>query len=116
MTEPHVFNTRDVACFSDEKMQKVNLYESPKMFCDVYCLMPGQEQKPHLHETEEKVYHVLDGTCSVTLGDRTMPLEAVHTAVAPAGVIPGIRNDSDTPATVLVFMAPHPRLKDFRAT
>ena len=25
--------------FSSEKMQKVNLFESPRMFCDIYC--PG---------------------------------------------------------------------------
>mgnify|MGYP001225880800 FL=1 len=111
MTEPLIFNTAEVARFSDAKMQKVNLHESPRMFCDVYCLKPGQEQKPHLHETEEKVYHVLTGSCRVILAGQTLPLEAGHTAIAPPGVMHGIRNDSDAPATVLVFMAPHPRLK-----
>ena len=27
--------------FSAEKMQKLNLFETDQMFCDVYCLGPG---------------------------------------------------------------------------
>jgi len=35
--------------FSSEKMQKVNLFETDNLFCDLYCLRPGQAQKPHTH-------------------------------------------------------------------
>ncbi|MBI1368704.1 MAG: cupin domain-containing protein [Planctomycetes bacterium] len=91
-------------------MQKVNLYESPRMFTDVYCLLPGQSQKDHTHDANDKVYHVLTGSCTVRIGDETRTLEAGHTAIAPAGVLHGVVNESDDPATLLVFMAPHPRL------
>ncbi|MFT5475087.1 MAG: hypothetical protein ACI8Y8_000416, partial [Planctomycetota bacterium] len=30
--------------FRPEKMQKVNLFETDQMFCDIYCLEPGQAQ------------------------------------------------------------------------
>ncbi len=94
--------------FSDEKMQKVNLYESPHMFCDVYCLLPGQSQKPHTHADNDKVYHVLEGACDVQIGEETHTLEAGELAVAPASVVHGITNRSEMPASVLVIMAPHP--------
>ena len=51
-------DTDAAAAFRDEKMNKVNLYESHRLFCDVYCLRPGQEQKVHDHADNDKVYHV----------------------------------------------------------
>ena len=97
--------------YSDEKMQKVNLYESPQMFCDVYCLLPGQEQKAHTHGENDKIYHVLEGACDVQIGEETQTLEAGEMAVAPAGVIHGVENKSGSPAALLVVMAPHPNFK-----
>ena len=44
-------------------MKKVNLFESPRFFCDLYCLRPGQEQKVHSHADNDKIFKefVLDG-------------------------------------------------------
>jgi hypothetical protein len=39
----------DVRRFDATKMQKINLFETPRFFCDIYCLEPGQTQKPHRH-------------------------------------------------------------------
>ena len=103
-----IYNTQAAARFSDEKLQKINLYASALMFCDVYCLKPGQAQKLHEHADNDKVYHALTGQCDVILGDTTTPLPPGHTAIAPAGVPHGIINNSITDATVLVMMAPHP--------
>ena len=94
--------------FSAEKMQKSWLFETPQMFCDVYCLLPGQAQKAHTHAANDKVYHVLDGVCDVQIGDETRKLEAGELAVAPAGVVHGVKNNSGSPASLLVIMAPHP--------
>jgi quercetin dioxygenase-like cupin family protein len=103
-------DTHSAARFSPEKMTKVNLYESPRMFCDIYCLERGQSQKDHDHAANDKVYHVLTGRPTVRIGEETRELEPGFVAVAPAGIIHGVRNDHDEPATMLVFMAPHPRL------
>ena len=97
------------AVFSDETMQKVSLFESPQMFCDVYCLNPGQEQKPHTHDGNDKLYYALSGTCHVILGDTETLLEAGQLAVAPSGVVHGVVNRGAAPATLLVVMAPHPK-------
>lgn len=103
-----IFDPAHVAAFSPDKMNKVNLYESPKLFCDVYCLEPGQSQKPHTHTDNDKIYLALTGTCEVQVGEQTSPLEPGQVAVAPAGAIHGIVNRSTEPATLLVVMAPHP--------
>lgn len=107
----YIFDTAAAAVFSDDKYRKVNLYESHRLFCDVYCFLPGQGQHPHVHNDEDKIYHALEGTCDVQIGDVSRPLPPGHTAFAPAGVEHAITNNSSAPATVLAVMAPHPRLK-----
>jgi quercetin dioxygenase-like cupin family protein len=106
----YFFDSGAAASFNDAKMNKVNLYESPRMFCDVYSLKPGQFQKEHDHPANDKVYHVLTGTPTVRIGDEKRVMKSGQTAIAPAGVIHGVANESDLNATLLVFMAPHPRL------
>ena len=106
-----IFDPVAAAQFTAEKYKKVNLYESHRMFCDVYCFLPGQGQRPHVHNDEDKIYHALTGTCTVQIGNTSTPLPPGHTAVAPAGVEHAITNDSNEPATVLAVMAPHPRLR-----
>jgi mannose-6-phosphate isomerase-like protein (cupin superfamily) len=99
------------ADFSSEKMRKVNLFETKNFFCDVYCLEPGQEQKVHAHEGEDKIYYVLDGRGSFVVGDETRELGANQIVVAPAGAPHGVKNASDQRLTLLVFMTPNPNFK-----
>ena len=94
--------------FADEKMQKVNLFETGRMFCDLYCLQPGQAQKVHAHTDADKVYYVLEGRPTFTIGDRESDAGPGHAVLAPASVPHGVRNDSDANAVCLVFMAPNP--------
>ncbi len=96
------------AIFNDEKMKKINLFESPNLFCDVYCLKPGQSQKIHSHAHNDKLYYALTGTAHVTLGEETLPLAPGQLAIAPAGLPHGVENRSNENATLLVVMAPNP--------
>jgi len=100
-----VTDTRE---FRPEKMAKVNLFETPRMFCDVYCLEPGQEQRPHAHAGADKVYYVIDGEGLFTIGDEEKPLGAGLAVLAPSGVDHGVRNASGAQLRLLVFMAPNP--------
>jgi mannose-6-phosphate isomerase-like protein (cupin superfamily) len=104
----HVFDPTQVASFRDDKMNKINLFESPHLFCDVYCLKPGQSQKVHSHAHNDKIYYTVSGSAFVTLGDETLPLPCGHVAIAPAGVPHGVENRSDANCTLLVLMAPNP--------
>lgn len=99
---------RNLVRFADEKMAKINLFESRRMFADLYCLKPGQEQKPHTHEGEDKMYFVLEGDVTAIVGDEERTISAGQSCATPAGAPHGVRNDSQKNAVLLVFMAPHP--------
>lgn len=93
--------------FSADKLQKVNLYQSHRMFADLYCLMPGQAQRIHSHAQNDKMYFVLRGTVTCTCGTECRQLSAGESCFAPAEVAHGIENASQQNAVVLVAMAPN---------
>jgi mannose-6-phosphate isomerase-like protein (cupin superfamily) len=96
-----------VSFFAD-KMKKVNLFDTDRMFCDVYCFEPGQEQTAHAHKGSDKVYYVLRGTAQIRVGAETRSLMPGGIALAPAGAEHGVRNPGPDRLTLLVFMSPKP--------
>jgi mannose-6-phosphate isomerase-like protein (cupin superfamily) len=92
--------------FADEKMQKVPVFASDKMYCDQYCLLPGQAQRVHSHEKEDKIYIVLEGEALFDIGDEQELLPEGTAVIAKAGVPHGVRNDSASNLVLLVVMAP----------
>ena len=94
--------------FRPEKMQKVPVFESGKFFFDQYCLMPGQFQKVHRHALEDKVYLVLEGLATITIGEEQASLSTGQAIIARAGIDHGVQNDSDERVVLLVCMAPRP--------
>jgi quercetin dioxygenase-like cupin family protein len=96
------------ARFSAEKLQKVNLFESPQMFCDVYCLEPGQSQKLHAHAGATKFYFVVEGEVAITIGERTETLGPGGIAWALPDEPHGVENRSEARLILLVSMAPNP--------
>ena len=101
-------DARSAATFAPEKMMKVNLFSSPRMFCDVYGLQAGQEQTAHAHASADKVYFVIDGTGVFRIGDQERTATSGHAVWAPAGESHAVRNPGPGRLTLLVFMAPHP--------
>jgi mannose-6-phosphate isomerase-like protein (cupin superfamily) len=89
-------------------MQKVNLFETERMFTDIYCLEPGQEQKRHAHHGADKVYVVLEGTGRFHIGDDERDLGQDEIVLAPADVEHGVCNASEARLVLLVLMAPNP--------
>ena len=89
-------------------MKKNALFDSPHLFYDTYCLLPGQAQKVHAHEDSDKVYYVVRGTGRFTIGDGEADLTAGNAVIARAGVPHGVRNDSGDELVLLVTMAPRP--------
>lgn len=94
--------------FSEDKMQKNSLFDSPRLFYDTYCLLPGQAQKVHAHEDSDKVYYVLEGTGRFTVGEEERDLGEGQAVIARAGNPHGVRNDSGENLVLLVTMAPPP--------
>jgi len=99
---------RDTTHFSPEKMQKVNLFASRNMFCDIYCLEPGQLQKVHRHNGNDKIYYVIEGTGKFTVGKDVQILQAGQIVCAFSGEPHGVENTSQQRLVCLVFMAPNP--------
>jgi quercetin dioxygenase-like cupin family protein len=102
-------NLGDQRRFSEDKMQKVPVFTSDKLYCDQYCLRPGQAQRVHEHAAEDKVYIVIEGEAMFTIDDEQELLAEGSAVIARAGVPHGVRNDSDSNVVVLVMMAPKPR-------
>ncbi len=96
------------ARFADDKMQKIGLLETDRLFFDLYCLKSGQAQKVHSHPGSDKVYFVLSGRASVRIGEREEELTAGQAVLAPSGTAHGVANAAEVPLTLLVFMAPKP--------
>ncbi len=99
---------RSEISYSSEKMKKNSLFDSPYLFYDAYCLLPGQGQNVHAHEGSDKIYYVLDGTGRFTVGDEEEDLGEGHAVIARAGVPHGVRNETDENLVLLVTMAPRP--------
>ena len=94
--------------FNPQKMNKVNLFETDRMFCDLYCFEPGQTQKVHAHVGSDKVYFVLEGCGTIQIGGESEELEAGSTVMAASGVEHGVTNTSSDRLVMLVYMAPKP--------
>jgi quercetin dioxygenase-like cupin family protein len=94
--------------FASDKFQKVNLFETERMFCDVYCFEPGQEQTAHKHQGADKIYYVLEGKGLVQIGAERRELLPGMAAHASSGEEHAVKNDGPERLVMLVFMAPHP--------
>ena len=102
---------RQFQSFSREKMRKLNVFETPNLFCDVYCVAPGQTQKLHTHSDADKIYYVLEGEVIVLVGNEQQSCPAGQIILAPAGEPHGLQNNGQENVMVLVIMAPNPNVK-----
>ena len=98
----------DLIRFSDEKMQKLPVFESPQYFCDLYCLKPGQDQRIHSHAESDKIYLVLRGRGLFHIAGEEKDLAAGETVIARPGQDHGVRNSAAEDLVLLVFMTPRP--------
>jgi quercetin dioxygenase-like cupin family protein len=96
------------ARFQADKMAKIALATTSRAQLDLYCLEPGQSQKPHVHADQDKVYYVLEGRGRFTLEGTEETAEAGEAIVAAAGAAHGVRNDSSARLLLLVMVTPPP--------
>ena len=107
---------RDHAKLQPDKMAKIALATTSRAQLDLYCLEPGQDQKPHAHDDQDKIYFVLAGRGRVVLegrgrfrlGAAEHILDVGDALVAPAGVEHGLVNDGAARLLVLVVVTPPP--------
>jgi len=99
---------RDHITHDAAKMAKVALAATPRALLDLYCVAPGQAQRPHVHDDQDKIYYVVSGAGRFSLGGDSERLEAGEALVAPAGAEHGLVNDGTEPLLVLVVVTPPP--------
>ncbi len=104
----HFKSILDELQYSPEKMKKNGLFETERMFCDLYCFEPGQSQAPHTHEGSDKIYFVVQGKGLFQIGQQEKELEEQQIAIAPSGQRHGVSNGGPGRLVLLVFMAPKP--------
>ena len=106
----YFMDTSEMRRFSPEKMAKLNLFETEHLFCDVYCLEAGQQQKVHQHAHATKLYYVIEGRGEVTVGTEVRELNPGQVAAAPPGRPHGVFNRGPERLVMLVVMAPNPNV------
>ena len=99
---------RDHARFSADTMARITLSATPRVHLDLYALEPGQAQRVHTHDDQDKVYVVLEGRGRFTIGTTEETLEPGEAVVAAAGAPHGVANDSGARLLLLVLVAPPP--------
>jgi quercetin dioxygenase-like cupin family protein len=99
---------RERAKFQADKMARITLAATSRVHLDLYALEPGQAQRVHTHDDQDKVYVVLEGRGRITLGGADETVEAGEAIVAPAGIAHGVTNDSGARLLLLVLVSPPP--------
>jgi quercetin dioxygenase-like cupin family protein len=99
---------REHAKFQADRMAKIALASTPRVLLDLYALEPGQAQKVHAHDGQDKIYVVLEGRGRFSVGGSEEMLESGEAIVAASGVPHGVVNDSGSRLLVLVLVSPPP--------
>ena len=108
MTHPSVIRPADHAVFSDHKMGKATIFESPRLLVGLNAFEPGQEHALHAHAGQDKIYSVIEGQGLFLLDGRELPMTVGDLLVAPEGVAHGVRNVGHGRLVVLAILAPAP--------
>ena len=97
------------APFTKDKMGKSTVVRSDYFFVGLNAFEPGQEHAPHLHEGQDKLYLILEGSGVVQVGEESETLAAGDAAYAPSGTFHSIRNPGPGRLVTMVVLAPPPR-------
>jgi mannose-6-phosphate isomerase-like protein (cupin superfamily) len=92
----------------DDKEFKATLFESGRLLLGVNCLKPGQTQRVHQHENQDKFYAVQEGIGWFTVATESFEAGPGEVVWAPAGVPHGVENRGTTRLAIVVGIAPAP--------
>jgi mannose-6-phosphate isomerase-like protein (cupin superfamily) len=97
-----------LATFAPGKMTKGTVAQGDFLFAGLNSFDPGQEHAPHLHEGQDKLYYILEGSGMVQVGEESELLSAGDAAFAPSGIMHSIRNPGPDRLVVMAILAPPP--------
>jgi quercetin dioxygenase-like cupin family protein len=100
-------NFRTHIGFNPDKQFKATMFKSQNLMLGLNCLEPGQEQKSHTHDAQDKFYYVVEGVGDFVVGDEERTVGEGSVIWAPAGVSHGVtNNDNKKRLVLLVGIAP----------
>lgn len=67
---------------------------------------PGSGPPPHIHETEDEAFYVLDGEFELVIGERVVRGGAGTYAIAPRGIVHRFQSTGDRDGRLLVTFTP----------
>ncbi|HEY4450344.1 MAG TPA: cupin domain-containing protein [Solirubrobacteraceae bacterium] len=77
---------------------------------------PGGGPPPHIHHNEDETFYIIEGQCSVRLGDDTILAATGDFVNAPRGTVHCFRNDGTTPMRMIITFSPAGIEKFFEET
>lgn len=92
--------------FDKAALVKADLAGTDRMHMGLLCLEPGQSQPAHAHDAADKVYYVVDGVATVTVGHETHELGPGAFALAKAGENHALANKGRDRLTVVTVSSP----------
>jgi quercetin dioxygenase-like cupin family protein len=69
-------------------------------------VLPGGGPPPHVHSREEEGFYVLEGEITLSVGEERIVATAGTFANMPVGVLHSFKNESSSPARMLISVAP----------
>jgi quercetin dioxygenase-like cupin family protein len=67
---------------------------------------PGGGPPPHIHSREEEAFYVLEGELAIYIGDERRVARAGTFANMPIGSLHSFKNETESPARLLITVAP----------
>jgi quercetin dioxygenase-like cupin family protein len=99
---------RDHVGSNPDKHFKSTLFEGAHLMVGLNCLEPGQIQPIHEHSSSDKVYMVLEGTGTFTIGTEVRDATIGEVIWAPSGLAHGVENKGSVRLVVFIGIAPPP--------
>ncbi len=103
-----ISNIKRSAHFLSEKPIKVNLFDRPRLVCDVICLEVDQEDVRQTHAASDALYLVVEGKGKLKSGSHVDDLEEQDVFVVPPGIDYAISNPGPDRLTVMALVSPKP--------
>ncbi len=108
MSNAFLKRVEDFVGVREEKFYKTTLFHSDRLMLGLNCLQPGQVQKPHIHEAQDKFYYVVEGNGRFWVGNQRVEASAGEIVWAPAGVLHGVENGENGRLTLFMGISPAP--------